>query len=248
MTTKFLWCGERICEARDSSDAVLARYYTQGELHGSTIAYYAQDQVGSVVATVDPQGQVTARLSYDSYGNIIQSSGTLPDYRYAWLYAHPQSGLYLATYRAYDPKIGRWLSRDPIREAGGLNLYGYVGGDPLGHRDPLGLLNPAEAACIAGPNPVCAGGLVGDAVTTVVGVGIIVYNHYHNEDASEQCPQDKKLTKGEIDRLIKGGVHPHDLKDNSKQDLFKDKDGIILIKPKSGIGPGEPTGINVNDF
>ncbi len=201
-TTHYLWCGTRICEARDSSDTVLARYYAQGELHGSTIAYYAQDQVGSVVATVDPQGQVTARLKYDSYGTITSSSGTLPDYRYAGLYAHPQSGVYLATYRAYDPKIGRWLSRDPIREAGGLNLYGYVGGNPLSHRDPLGLLNPAEAACIAGPNPVCAGGLVGDAVTTVVGVGIIVYNHYHSEYSDEDScgAKDNPLVPTDSDR------------------------------------------------
>ncbi|OZB75628.1 MAG: hypothetical protein B7X29_10195, partial [Halothiobacillus sp. 13-55-115] len=139
VTTKFLWCGERLCEARDSSDTVLARYFTQGELHGSTIAYYAQDQVGSVVATVDPQGQITSRLRYDSYGTITSSSGTLPDYRYAGLYAHPQSGLYLATYRAYDPKIGRWLSRDPIREAGGVNLYGYVYNNPIMFYDPYGL-------------------------------------------------------------------------------------------------------------
>ncbi len=248
MLTHYLWCGERICEARDSSDNVLARYYAQGERHGSDITYYAQDQIGSVVATVNPQGQITARLKYDSYGNMFQSSGTLPDYRYAGLFYHPATGLSLATWRAYDPKTGRWLSRDPIRELGGVNLYGYVAQNPLSHRDPLGLLNPAEAACIADPNPVCVGGVVGDIATTVVGVGIIVYNHYHSDDASEQCPQDKKLTNGEIDRLIKGGVHPHDLKDNSKQDLFKDKDGNIRVKPKSGIGPGDPTGINMNDF
>ncbi|WP_104428566.1 polymorphic toxin type 33 domain-containing protein [Methylobacter tundripaludum] len=40
----------------------------------------------------------------------------------------------------------------------------------------------------------------------------------------------------------------HDLKDNSKQDLFKDRDGNIVVKPKSGIGPGDPTGHNINDF
>ncbi|MDA3877127.1 MAG: RHS repeat-associated core domain-containing protein [Halothiobacillus sp.] len=139
VTTHYLWCGTYICEARDSSDNLLARYYAQGELHGSTIAYYAQDQVGSVVATVDPQGQITSRLKYDSYGNIIQSSGALPDYRYAGLFYHTATGLSLATWRAYDPKIGRWLSRDPIRELGGTNLYGYVGNDPLNWVDLSGL-------------------------------------------------------------------------------------------------------------
>ncbi|OZB82168.1 MAG: hypothetical protein B7X28_03930 [Halothiobacillus sp. 13-55-253] len=157
VTTHYLCCGTRICEARDSSDTVLARYYAQGERHGSTIAYYAQDQVGSVVATVDPQGQVTARLSYDSYGNIIQSSGTLPDYRYAGLYAHPHSSLYLATYRAYDPKTGRWLSRDPIREAGGVNLYAYVSGNPIRFIDPLGLFQFGERPLSGMPTTVPLG-------------------------------------------------------------------------------------------
>jgi RHS repeat-associated protein len=52
---------------------------------------------------------------------------------------HPQSGLNLALFRAYDPNLGRWLSRDPIAEYGGLNLYGYVGNNPVNWRDPSGL-------------------------------------------------------------------------------------------------------------
>ncbi|MDA3877683.1 MAG: hypothetical protein PF483_11420, partial [Halothiobacillus sp.] len=72
VTTKFLWCGEDICEKRDSSDTVQARYYDEGEMHGDQPLYYAQDQVGSVVALVNNQGQVVGRLSYDSYGKVIQ--------------------------------------------------------------------------------------------------------------------------------------------------------------------------------
>jgi hypothetical protein len=41
----------------------------------------------------------------------------------------------------YNPTTGRWLSRDPIQEAGGLNHYGYVDNDPLNSVDPLGLQN-----------------------------------------------------------------------------------------------------------
>jgi len=45
----------------------------------------------------------------------------------------------MAPYRVYDPVLGRWLSEDPIEEAGGVNLYGYVGNGPVGAWDPLGL-------------------------------------------------------------------------------------------------------------
>jgi hypothetical protein len=40
----------------------------------------------------------------------------------------------------YDPTIGRWLSRDPIGEDGGTNLYRYVGNNPVNLTDPSGLL------------------------------------------------------------------------------------------------------------
>ena len=139
VVTRLLWCGETPCEKRDGSDAVLARYYGQGELQSGQALYYAQDQVGSVVAVVDSTGKVIGRLSYDSYGNITSSSGTLPDFRYAGLYYHQASGLHLATYRAYDAKIGRWTSRDPIRESGGINLYTYVLGNPINLVDVFGL-------------------------------------------------------------------------------------------------------------
>jgi RHS repeat-associated protein len=57
---------------------------------------------------------------------------------YAGLYHHKETGLYLATYRGYNPFTARWLNRDPIEENGGLNLYEYVGGEPIGYIDPEG--------------------------------------------------------------------------------------------------------------
>lgn len=154
--TKLLWCDEVPCEKRDSSDAALARYYGEGELQGGQALYYAQDQVGSVVAVVDSTGLVVGRLSYDSYGNITSASGTLPDFRYAGLYYHQATSLYLATYRAYDAKTGRWISRDPIREHGGINIYAYVLGDPINAFDPLGLATintvPSDAVLYKAPN------------------------------------------------------------------------------------------------
>lgn len=48
------------------------------------------------------------------------------------------SGLVYFGYRFYVPHLGRWLNRDPQQEQGGINLYGYVHGDPLGYVDPDG--------------------------------------------------------------------------------------------------------------
>lgn len=52
--------------------------------------------------------------------------------------------------RDYDPTVGRWTTRDPIGFGGGeTNLYGYVGGDPMSHTDPSGLLVGADDAIYA---------------------------------------------------------------------------------------------------
>jgi hypothetical protein len=44
----------------------------------------------------------------------------------------------------YNPQLGRWLSRDPLGEAGGFNLYAYCGNDPVNKHDPLGLMTPND--------------------------------------------------------------------------------------------------------
>ena len=49
------------------------------------------------------------------------------------------NGLYYYGYRYYDPQHGRWISRDPIEENGGVNLYGFVGNNPVKKKEYLGL-------------------------------------------------------------------------------------------------------------
>lgn len=79
----------------------------------------------------------------DTSLDVSVAGGSLyPDFAFTGHYYHARSGLYLAPYRAYNPTIGRWLSRDPLENAElsqGTNLYSYVRNDVTVLFDPLGL-------------------------------------------------------------------------------------------------------------
>ena len=103
-------------------------------------SFYTRDHLGSIRELTDSTQAVRARYDYDAYGRMTKISGDKDSpIGFAGMPWHPQSGLNLALFRAYDPNLGRWLSRDPIAEYGGLNLYGYVGNNPVNWRDPSGL-------------------------------------------------------------------------------------------------------------
>jgi|APLow6443716910_1056828.scaffolds.fasta_scaffold12748_4 hypothetical protein len=72
-----------------------------------------------------------------------------------------------------------------------------------------------------------------------------------NENSQRNWQQDKILTSTEIAKLKQAGFDIHELKNGrkaSKKDLYKDKEGNIYVKLKGGIGEGEFTGLNINDF
>jgi len=148
-TLHYGWCGAALCQERTATDAVARRYLAEGEadLVNNNALFYATDHLGSVRDVVSlPSGLIANHFDYDPYGNVTTALGshlTYTDFRYAGLFYLQTSGLYLATNRAYDPTVGRWLSRDPIAEQGGLNLYQYVGSNPLNYSDPSGLAGGA---------------------------------------------------------------------------------------------------------
>jgi RHS repeat-associated protein len=94
----------------------------------------------------DSTGAIKARYDYDPWGSRTKTSGGLDaDFGFTGHYYHAPSNLHLAAYRAYGSTIGRWISRDPIAEVDGLNIYGYVQNNPINDFDPLGLYGANEA-------------------------------------------------------------------------------------------------------
>jgi len=138
---RMLWCGTELCEERDSTGAtVTKRFFREGEQISGTNYFFTRDHLGSIREMTDSSDSIRARYSYDPWGLETEISGDLAaDFGFTGHYFHAPSGLHLALYRAYSADLGRWLSRDPIGETGGLNLYEYVSNDPIEFMDPLGL-------------------------------------------------------------------------------------------------------------
>ncbi|MFA7483442.1 MAG: RHS repeat-associated core domain-containing protein, partial [Vulcanimicrobiota bacterium] len=96
--------------------------------------------LGSVRELLDQDGNVVAEYRYSIYGERTKISGDLDsDWGFAGLFHHEPSGLDLATYRLYDAKQRRFISRDPLGEAVDYNLYRYAGNNPVSFTDPSGL-------------------------------------------------------------------------------------------------------------
>jgi RHS repeat-associated protein len=82
-----------------------------------------------------------AHYEYDPFGKTTVATGTKAQdfaHRFSTKPLDTTTGLYYYGYRFYDPEIGRWPSRDPIEERGGINLYGFVGNGGVNRFDVLG--------------------------------------------------------------------------------------------------------------
>ena len=158
------------------------------------------DQQGSVRLVVDTSsGVVRQRTDYDEFGTIIQrleydASGVLAapllpfqPFGFAGGLYDPDTELVRFGARDYDPRVGRWTTKDPIRfDSSGTNLYGYALNDPVNLFDPTGLdptfsegarnatiIGCAAIGCIVGGAAPVPGGIPsGCALGTLVGTGL----------------------------------------------------------------------------
>ena len=100
------------------------------------------DGNGNVTALVDAAtGTVSGRYEYGAFGEPLRASGPaagLNPFRFSTKYQDEETGFLYYGYRYYNALTGRWLSRDPLEEEGGLNLYGFNKNDAIRFTDYLG--------------------------------------------------------------------------------------------------------------
>ncbi|MCK4981820.1 MAG: RHS repeat-associated core domain-containing protein [Victivallaceae bacterium] len=125
---KFLWGGDGLLSVYDT--AATATYY------------YFADANKNIGQLMDSSGNTVAKYEYSPFGVQTLSTGAYAatnPFRFSSEYYDSETELVYYNYRYYSPALGKWLSRDPIGERGGSNLYAMVNNNPVDYWDKLGL-------------------------------------------------------------------------------------------------------------
>ncbi|VVN02773.1 Putative deoxyribonuclease RhsC [Pseudomonas fluorescens] len=164
--TEFFWQGDHL--VAESSESEYRSYvYEPGTFRPLALLdgkgpkkacpfYYQLDHLGTPQELTDYSGDIVWSAQYDAYGKVAALTLAGEDYlnqplRFQGQYFDGESGLHYNRHRYYDPRLGRYLTPDLIKLAGGLNQYQYVP-NPTGWVDPLGL------ACTPCPGAIQADG------------------------------------------------------------------------------------------
>jgi RHS repeat-associated protein len=175
-TTTTSYVGRRETVTRSGSTTTTTDYASAGsvlaESVNGTLSYLATNYEGSVVEALDGAGVVTASQLYTPYGSVRYQSGALPtDYGYTGQRSDATTGLDYYGARYYDPLLGQFTSADTLL-AGGLNRYGYVGGNPTTATDPSGQMTVAQMLTAGGGGDSTGYLAFGLAAIAAVGAGV----------------------------------------------------------------------------
>lgn len=158
-TTRFLYDGWNLIAELNSSGTIVRRFAWGLDISGSLQGaggvggllviddgvarrYPIYDATHNVIALYTSTGTLAAAYEYDPFGKTSAKLGTYATqnpFRFSTKYTDEETEFVYYGHRYYVPALGRFLNRDPIEEAGGLNLYGFCGNDGVNRWDYLGM-------------------------------------------------------------------------------------------------------------
>ncbi|MDD5452108.1 MAG: RHS repeat-associated core domain-containing protein [Desulfovibrionales bacterium] len=132
----------------------ITRYYIHGlglmamVTPSDEVYCYHFNAIGSTVAMTDQSQNIVNKYAYDPFGKVLnQQEAISQPFKFVGQYGvmTEPNGFYYMRARYYDPNVGRFISEDPIGfEGGDVNLYAYVGNNPIMLIDPLGVCSVAD--------------------------------------------------------------------------------------------------------
>jgi RHS repeat-associated protein len=241
-STRFVWDGDDPVHESTEGLPVVTWEFEKGtfgllaKIEGDRRYSAVTDHLGTPKALFDAQGEIAWKAELDVYGVAnVQIAKTACPWRWPGQYADEETGLYYNRFRYYDAETGRYISQDPIRILGGLQVYGYVP-DPLRWVDPLGL---SRSSCAArGTFPKNPADLLPDVPRTVKPNGNQVIQP--SETLRIRAEQ-HLLQPGETFSPRHHGQHYHVEVRADPSKSWNNKNNVLKIEPP-GYKPGEGTG------
>ena len=134
----------RYAYGADGDDPLV--WYEGAAVGQSNRRYLHSDHEGSIIAVTDGNGSTIAVNRYDPYG--VRGASNQGRFQYTGQAYLPELGLYYYKARMYNATLGRFMQTDPVGYEDDLDLYTYVGNDPLDKTDPSGELCIGAGECI----------------------------------------------------------------------------------------------------
>ncbi len=148
VTTKYVYDMNGNLLAEADVNNIITKYFIHGRgllamvTPTDQVYNYHFNNIGSTIAMTDQSQAIVNKYSYDEFGKVLNQVAAVPQpFKYVGQYGvmHESNGFYYMRARYYDPKVGRFISEDPIGLAGGINQFVYVGNKPVNRIDPMGL-------------------------------------------------------------------------------------------------------------
>ena len=148
--TRYYTWGSDLSGSMQGAGGIGGLLMTEDTVGTNAVYYHHYDGNGNVILLSDHTGTASASYRYAAFGRTRYAAGphaSLNPYRFSTKPVEDTTGLYYYGYRFYDAEMGRWISRDPIGEEGGQNLYVLTHNSPVSFQDSLGLQSKGNCCC-----------------------------------------------------------------------------------------------------